>query len=176
MELKPQDVLVLLKQVATPDHSWTYATLGSSLKISASQVHRSVRRAVAAGLAISEARDQWRTVRSALQEFAVHGIRYAFPATVGAPQRGVPTAHGTPPLSFEISSAAGEAPVWAHPRGAIRGPTLSPLSPTAPEAALGDPRLHELLALIDALRIGRSRERSIAAKLLGERLRDPHAA
>ena len=31
MELKPQDLLVLLKRIANPDQSWTYATLGKAL-------------------------------------------------------------------------------------------------------------------------------------------------
>jgi len=42
MGLKPQDLLVLLKRIANPDQSWTYATLGNALDLSASQVHRSV--------------------------------------------------------------------------------------------------------------------------------------
>ena len=80
MELKPQDVLVLFKQVAHADRAWTYATLGEALQMSASQVHRSVKRCIAAGLAVEKGRGQWQTVRTALLEFAVHGVRYAFPA------------------------------------------------------------------------------------------------
>jgi hypothetical protein len=44
-----------------------------------------------------------------------------------------------------------------------------------PEAALADPTLNELLALLDALRAGRSRERTLAQKLLSERLRSSRA-
>lgn len=57
----------------------------------------------------------------ALIEFSVHGARYAFPAVLGASKRGVPTSFGALPLSTEISSALGEAPVWSGPRGKIRG-------------------------------------------------------
>ena len=166
MELKPQDVLVLFKQVAQGDRAWTYATLGEALQMSASQVHRSVKRCVAAGLAVEKARGEWQTVRRALLEFAVHGVRYAFPAVQGAPTRGLPTAFGVPPLSNEINSAPGQAPVWPHPKGTARGPALPPLGSTAADAALLDPALYTLLALQDALRMGRARERDLAEKHL----------
>ena len=65
-----------------------------------------------------------------------------------------------------VTAAPGEAPVWAHPAGQAKGPTLSPLYRTAPEAALADPALHRLLALLDALRTGRARERAMAARLM----------
>jgi hypothetical protein len=50
------------------------------------------------------------------------------------------------------------------------------LSRQAPQAALADPALHELLALLDALRVGRSRERKLAERLLSDRLSKSHAA
>lgn len=170
MELKPQDLLVLLKRVANPDQLWTYAALGKTLGLSASQVHRSVQRATDAGLAVSKGRGDWDVVPEALVEFAVHGVRYAFPAKIGAIRRGVPTSFGASPLAAQISAAPGEAPVWPHAEGQARGPALSPLYRHVPDAALVDPALYELLALLDALRAGRSRERTLAQKLLSERL------
>ena len=175
MELKPQDVLVLLKQVANPATIWTFATLAEGLHLSASQTHRSVQRCLAAGLAVSKGRGEWQAARSALLEFAVHGVRYAFPETQGRARRGIPTSFGTLPLSADINSAAGDAPVWPHPSGTVRGPSLSPLCKTAPDAALVDPALHEMLALLDALRAGRSRERALAEKYLAERMEASHA-
>jgi len=115
-------------------------------------------------------------VRSALPEFAVHGVRYAFPATLGPVKRGVATSFGAPPLASRISSAPGEAPVWAHPRGEVRGPSVSPICLSAPDAALIDPKLYQLLALLDALRTGRARERELAKKLLAEALGKADAA
>lgn len=176
MELKPQDVVVLLKRAANPRRSWTYAAMGQALGLSASQVHRSVQRVIEAGLAVSKGRGDWHVVPKALVEFAVHGVRYAFPAKVGAVRRGVPTSFGASPLSAHISAASGEAPVWPHGEGQARGPGLSPLYRHAPEAAMADPSLHELLALLDAVRAGRSRERTLAQKLLSERLESQHAA
>lgn len=170
MELKPQDMLVLFKQVANADREWTYATLAEDLLVSASQVHRSVKRCVAAGLAVEKGRGDWQTVRTALLEFAVHGVRYAFPAVMGAPRRGVPTAFGAAPLDGQIRSSPGEVPVWPHAEGTVRGPSLSPLCRSAPDVALKDPAIYELLALQDALRMGRARERTLAAQYLKQRL------
>ena len=170
MDLKPQDLLVLYKAAAHPGQPWTYAGLASALSMSPSEVHASVKRALASGLAVASGRREWAPVRAALIEFAEHGVRYVWPAREGPIRRGVPTAFGTEPLASEISSAPGEAPVWPHPAGEARGPTLQPLYRTAPEAALADPQLHRLLALQDALRLGRARERALASKLLRKEL------
>ena len=176
MELKPQDLLVLLKRAANPNQQWTYAALGEALGLSASQAHRSVQRVIESGLALSKGRGDWQVRPEALLEFAVHGVRYAFPAKVGAVRRGLPTSFGAPPLSGQVSAAPGEAPVWPYADGQARGPALNPLYRHVPEAALADPALYELLALLDALRAGRSRERALAQKLLSERLGLPRAA
>ncbi|QDH69058.1 MarR family transcriptional regulator [Marilutibacter alkalisoli] len=176
MELKPQDLLVLFKVAVHPQRRWTYAALGEALSMSASEVHASVKRAVGAGLAVERGRGDWSPLRPALIEFAVHGARYVWPAVTGPVRRGVPTAFGVEPLASRISSSAGEAPVWAYPRGTAKGPSLSPLYRTAPQAALADPALHRLLALQDALRAGRARERTLAAELLQKELEAADAA
>lgn len=166
MELKPQDLLVLLKVAAQPPRRWTYAGLGEALSLSASETHASVKRAVASGLAVASGRGDWSPVRANLLEFVLHGARYVWPVTPGPVKRGVPTAFGVEPLASHLTIGSGEAPVWSHPTGRAKGPTLSPLYRTAPQAALADPALHRLLALLDALRIGRARERGLAAKLM----------
>jgi hypothetical protein len=176
MDLKPQDLLVLYKAGAHPEQRWTYAALGKALSMSASEVHASVKRAVASGLAVEQSRGKWVPVRPALIEFAEHGVRYVWPAATGPVKRGVPTSFGAEPLASEISSAPGEAPVWAHPSGSKKGPTIQPLYRTAASAAMADPRLHRLLALQDALRVGRARERALASKLLRTELGGADAA
>lgn len=170
MQLKPQDLLVLFKVSAHAKPRWTYAALGEALSMSASEVHASVKRAVASGLAVMHGRGDWSVVRSALLEFAVHGVRYVWPAVLGPNKRGVPTAFGVSPLREKLTAAVGEAPVWAHPKGSTKGPSLSPIYRSAPQAALADPALHRLLALLDALRAGRARERTLAAELLRQEL------
>lgn len=176
MELKPQDLLVLLKVAAHPGQRWTYAALGEALTLSASEVHACVRRAVAAGLVVTRSRGDWAPVRPALIEFAVHGVRYVWPAQLGPVKRGVPTSFGVEPLAAKISAGGDEAPVWAHLAGKAKGPSLSPIYHSAPQAALVDPALHRLLALQDAIRAGRARERSLATDLLTKELENMDAA
>jgi hypothetical protein len=48
----------------------------------------------------------------------------------------------------------------------MRGIALTPLYKTVPEAAKRDSLLYERLALIDAIRDGRARERNLAEKEL----------
>jgi hypothetical protein len=48
----------------------------------------------------------------------------------------------------------------------MRGYAITPIYSSVPKAALNDQRLHELLALVDALRVGRARERQIAGEEL----------
>ena len=67
------------------------------------------------------------------------------------------------------------ARVWPFPEGQHRGVTLEPLYRTVPAAALRDPFLYELLALIDALRDGRAHERELAERELFRRLREHDA-
>jgi hypothetical protein len=62
--------------------------------------------------------------------------------------------------------------VWPDAEGEVRGLTLEPLHRAAPAAARKDPVLYGLLALLDALRDGRVRERQIAERELTARLRN----
>ena len=48
--------------------------------------------------------------------------------------------------------------------GKVQGIAFRPLYPSVPDAVRLDSRLYELLALIDAIRGGRSRERTVAIK------------
>lgn len=99
--------------------------------------------------------------KAALCEFLVHGLRYAFPAERSGVTRGVPTSYAAPPLKAHFGH--GELPpVWPHPEGTARGEGLAPLYKSAPSAALRDARLYGWLALVDAVRAGRARERKLA--------------
>ena len=60
--------------------------------------------------------------------------------------------------------------VWADPEGKVRGEALEPLYPSVPRAARADEALYELLALVDAVRAGRARERELAVAALRKRL------
>ena len=170
MILKPQDVVVLLKLVAIGAEPWTFQRLAVELSISQSEVHAGVRRAVAARLMSDATTASGRPVREALLEFLVHGVKYAFPPERGALTRGVPTGYAAPPLNKLIVGSSDPPPVWPYAEGSVRGLAFAPLYPSVPAAALKDARLYELLALVDAIRDGRARERNLAAKELESRL------
>jgi hypothetical protein len=163
--LKSQDILVLLK-LAAGAPSWTFDSLAHQLGLSASAVHRSLVRAEGAGLYDSRRRE---IKAAAVLEFLSHGLQYVFPATWHGEARGRPTAWGAPPLSEQLLSS-GSPPVWAEAKGKVRGIALKPLHPAVPDAAQQDSRLWELLALIDAIRIGNARERNVAVRQLKKRL------
>ncbi|MGH0028815.1 MAG: hypothetical protein ACQGVC_03420 [Myxococcota bacterium] len=168
MVLKPQDVFVLLKLAANPGVHLPYNRLALELGMSVSEVHAGVRRSVAAGLALEQPRP--RPNLGALKEFLFHGVRYAFPAQLGGPVRGMPTAYAAPPLKGVFAPPSGMPPVWPDVEGRSRGPELPPLYRSVPEAARRDEPLYALLALTDVLRTGGARERSLAIDALEERL------
>ncbi|MBT3048398.1 MAG: hypothetical protein KME53_15700 [Candidatus Thiodiazotropha sp. (ex Clathrolucina costata)] len=168
MILKPQDILVLLKLVAQGDRAWSYNRLAVVLGMSPSEVHGAIKRAIAANLAVVLHQHIQPNLRN-LEEFLIHGIRYAFPPDRGEVTRGMPTAHAAPPLSEKIVPDQEPPPVWPDPEGTVRGMLFSPLYRSAAEASRNDPALYELLALVDGIRGGKARERNIAVKELTRR-------
>lgn len=136
--------------------------------MSVSEVHQALGRAAECDLL--DARQKAPKVRN-LEEFLIHGVRYAFPAKKGSIVRGIPTAYAASPFNSQlVESTSAHPPVWPDPCGEVRGYAIEPLYKSAPQAALADQSLYELLALIDALRIGKARERNLAAKILHGRL------
>lgn len=169
MLLKPQDVVVLLKLVAVGQQPWTYASLADGLQLSASQGHSAVKRLLKARLAVKAERGIMPQLRNA-EEFLSHGVQYVFVPEHGGVTRGIPTGFAAPPLDTMFHASNELPPVWPDPEGHVRGVSFSPLHKNAPHAARRDPVLYELLALVDAIRDGRARERKVAAKELGLRL------
>jgi hypothetical protein len=112
---------------------------------------------------------------SGLEEFLIHGLKYAFPAEHGEVTRGIPTSYAAEPLKSEIAASNDLPPVWPWQEDDTRGVALEPLYKSVPQAALRDPALYQLLALVDAIRDGRARERNLAERDLVHRLRSIHA-
>jgi hypothetical protein len=169
MVLKPQDVLVVLKLLAMGQRPWSYAWLAVQLEMSPSQLHAAVKRALAAHLAVRKGDEIVPHVRN-LEEFLVHGLKYVFVPEQGEMTRGIPTGHAAPPLDKHFASTGEPPPVWPYAEGEVRGAAFSPLYGLVPGAARLDPKLYELLVLVDAIRGGRAREREIAIKELKQRL------
>jgi DNA-binding Lrp family transcriptional regulator len=158
MVTKPQDVVVALKLSLNGTRN-SYADLGRELGMSASEVHAAVRRLGEANLVDPETKE---IRREALRNFLIHGVPYAFPASPKEITRGMPTAWAGAVLSGKISASEQLPPVWPDPDGKVQGAAVQPLYESVPGAARRDPALYDLLALVDALRIGRARERSLA--------------
>lgn len=166
MMLKPQDIVVALKLCGyVPNLRPSYGVIAAELKMSASEVHSAVQRLKNSRLLHSSEMNEKPNL-SALEEFLIHGVKYAFPATRGGLTRGMPTSYAAEPLSRLIKAGNEPVPVWADPNGMTRGISLTPLYKTVPEAAKRDSLLYERLALIDAIRDGRARERNLAEKEL----------
>lgn len=170
MVLKPQDLVIALKVLTLGKEIWSQRSLAAALDLSLSEVNTGLKRGVAARLLIaSENRKAGsKPNRHGLEEFIVHGVAYAFPSERGPLGRGVPTGVLGPDLRKEIDAKENEGPVWPYAKGNLRGYSLAPLYPSVPAAMLKpeNEKLYRLLALVDAFREGRVRERRISERVL----------
>ncbi|RAK69814.1 hypothetical protein DLM85_02875 [Hymenobacter edaphi] len=167
--MRPQDVVVLLKITTLGALPWQGKDLAAALLISPAEISDALRRCRYAGLLLEDGR----TVdRRALLRLLVHGLPYVFPARPGALAPGVPTAHSAVP-ALQGPAAALPPHVWPSPGGPLTGAAIEPLYPGAPAAALLDAALHELLAVVDALRLGHAGPQQAARDLLRTRVGQP---
>ena len=167
MILKPQDIFVLLKLIAVNDRDWSYAGLARELFMRVSEVHAGLKRASLARLFDLNSK---RPLLSALEEFLIYGVKYAYPPVRGGLTRGLPTGYAAPPLNKHIAQSFDHPPVWPYSEGDVQGYEFSPLFKSVPKAVLIDEKLYELLALVDAIRDGRAREKDMAVKELKKRI------
>ena len=165
--MSPQDIVVLLKIVACGAEPWLQIPMASGLGLAQSEMSRSIARSKYAGLLDASGR---KVRKLALMDFIEYGLPYAFPQRPGSLVRGVPTSHSASPLKDKIQSD--ENFVWPHATGKVKGQAVTPLYKSVPEAVQNDPLLHELLALVDAIRLGSSREKKIAVSELKQRILD----
>lgn len=174
--LRPQDVMVLGWFAVWGSQPWRFIDLAQQLGLSQAESHASFNRLVAAGLVRPGTQGllafsaPWVNSKVAL-EFLLYGVPYVFYAERGPVARGIPTGVAAPPLNskFQIGD---EIPVWPDAEGEARGYALKPLYKSAPIAARNNPKMYEYLALVDALRDGRVREKEAARKHLEKMFRD----
>lgn len=198
--LRAQDIIVLLRmrQCFT---GWTYAELGADLAMSPSQVHASVKRSKEAGLLLEASIGQGGLLVTQPRAAALVGLIVEAAPRIFYPVRGPralgwPTAAGHPSVAAQLGSATDAAalvPVWPDADGPVLGEALIPLHRSAltiARRAAAEPTsdgamtaLYRQLACVDALRVGRARERAAARKWLMEALADtpplrdgPHSA
>ena len=167
--MQGQDIALLLKLAIQNEPRMPSKSLAESLFISPSEVSKALKRCADSGLLyISDG--EKRVYRSALMEFLSHGLKYAFPPARGSLVRGVPTAAAAEPLKSRFLEDGDPPAVWPYAEGKVRGISLEPLYKGAPRAALQDQKFYGVLALCDAIRGGRTRERNLAVELLGKEL------
>lgn len=167
--IKPQDILFLLKLVSKGGDPWSYNSLAQELNMSPSEVHAAAQRSLKAKLSIEQDGKICPHI-SNLSEFLTHGIQYVFGVEQGELNRGMPTSYAAPPMDSHFVVDNDPPPVWPDPEGKVRGMSFSPLYKSAPGAAKKDPKLYELLVLVDGIRGGRARERNFARLELNKRL------
>ena len=163
--LKSQDILVLLKVLCEGRKKWKYASLQAHLHLSVSAIHRSLERCVRARFISPSPFNDIHILN--ISEFLIHGIAYVFAIEPGKMTRGIATAHSAPPLNKKVISEK-EIFVWPYHEGTLRGQSIEPLMKHVPEIAQHDKSLYEMLALIDAIRIGRTSEKETDSAWMGE--------
>lgn len=155
--MRPQDIVILLKIICLAPKSWQIMDLSRDLFISQSEVSESLNRSVLGGLIDQGKR---KVKRRALLEFIQFGLHHVFPQMPGAIMNGIPTAHAHPFMKQYFSS---EMPyVWPDNREKGRGLSIEPLYARQIDAVKIDARLYKLLALVDIIRVGKTRELKIA--------------
>jgi DNA-binding transcriptional ArsR family regulator len=155
------DLLVVLKLVAHEAEPTSVRHLEDELGLSKSAVANSLQRLRELDLIKDGPARERRVNKLLLRECLEHAARWIAPARVGDFELGLPTAHAAEPLKRKLTGD--EDPVVIPlPHGPLRGRAVTPLHPLAPAAAARDPKLHRLLAIVDAFRIGRARDRQLA--------------
>jgi hypothetical protein len=166
--LRPVDIPILLKLTLSGTSSLSFHKLAACLHLSSSEVYSSFKRSRLSGFLAPD--EPKKVNRSALLEFLEHGLKYSFPAERGHSTRGIPTAYAAEPLKSAVQQGADLPPVWPYVKGKVRGYAFTPLYKHAAAASMDDTEFYQLLALVDALRDGRVRERQLAMDELKKRL------
>jgi hypothetical protein len=164
--LRPSDIVVACQLALTP--SLKFLEIADSTGISAGECHNAVRRLRLSRLLLSGER---RPAGEVLHLFLVQGAPFAFPPILGPQTIGTATAQSAPVLRNVVESSDGF--VWPDAAGVARGQSLVPLYPGAPSLPDRNEPLYELLAIVDALRVGTTRVRAVASELLADRLIGP---
>jgi hypothetical protein len=163
--MRPQDIVVLLKIRLEEGKPWTQVSLARALFMSQSEISESLSRSQYARLLHDKGR---KVVRQHLMDLLQYGVPFMFPQHPGNVVRGVPTAHSVAPLKDHIEST--EHYVWPYAKGSVRGHGIQPFFKGVTQAVEVDSELYEVLALVDAVRVGKVREKSLALDLLRKRI------
>lgn len=169
--LKPQDIIVVLSILLKKRDAWRQIDIAHEIGISPSEVNGAIHRLQEAKLLSPALKSEKpKPNLHALQEFLIYGLKYVFPATRGGLTRGIPTSYASPVFKNIIRYKENDIPVWPDEEGTVLGHELKPLYPSVTKQK--NENLYHLLAIIDAIREGRVREKKLAIQLLEEKLND----
>jgi hypothetical protein len=155
--MRPQDIVILLKILCYGSRSWYSKDLAKDLFLSSAEVSNSLNRNAISGLIDT---DKKSIRKQALLEFLIYGIQYVFPQRPGSISRGIPTAHSHPFMQNKFISE--QQYVWPDAESEQRGFVVQPLYPGIINAVKHDEKLYLMLALVDVLRLGKTREKNVA--------------
>ena len=166
--MRPQDVVILLKKISRKGRNMNGKQIAASLNISAAEVSMAMERNRAAQL-VDSTKEHINIL--SLKDFIIYGLKYCFPTQPGRIVRGIPTASSASPIKEAIVSN-GESFVWKDPSGSSRGQSITPLFSKVVKTVSEDADFYALLAIVDSIRIGKSRERNTAIELLDKYFQD----
>lgn len=174
--LKPQDIVILLKILSlsiSEKHQgevWSQSKLALHLCMSASEVNEGIKRLNVSQLLAPkiEYQHRYQLIKENCKECLISGVKYFIPAQIEMYTRGIATSYAAPIFEKYILKGNDPIPVWPHAEGKHLGFAFVPLYRSIPQSVIQypDPYFYDLLALVDAIRSGRARERDIAIKLL----------
>ena len=158
--MRPHDIVILLK-IIEKQKDWLSKEISEELKISPSEISESLNRSSISGLLSP---DKKKVMKSAFLSFLQYGLRYVFPVEPGPIERGIPTGHSADVLKDHF--IAEETYVWPSRKGKAKGQAITPLYPNQIFAVEQHKKLYDMLALVDAIRIGKVRECEKSMELL----------
>jgi len=158
--LKPQDIVLAFHLVQ--GELLSQHEMAVKVGLSQPEVSNALKRLKASRLLLADARS---IVAPHLIELCVHGVKYFFPPVMGHRTGGVPTVTLADPLKGKVAGEDMDL-VWPAPRGPARANSLEPIHACAVAAAQNDERVYRLLVLLDGIRVGKSRIRSMSEELL----------
>ncbi len=165
-QLRPYDPVIALYLGSL--QKWNnYEQASEDLMMSPSMIFNAVKRLRYARL-VSDSLNQ--VNQKALGDFIQYGVPYSFADQPMEVTVGIPTSWGCPALKPSFNSAENTPDVWAHKDGKIRGYRVEPLHKNFPDACLKNEKIYNYCGLIDAIRVGRAREKKIAIDLIKEML------
>ena len=147
--LKSQDILLFCKLIVSEkEKKLRQVDLSQSLGINQSEVSTGFDRLTQCHLLDPVSKIPSKRMG---YEFLESAVKFFFPAEFEEYTIGIPTSIFAKPLS-EVLIEKGVPLVWSSSEGKVQGLGLKPIHESVPYAASLDPKLHELLALLDATR------------------------